>query len=164
MSPSSTRTSATETAIRPALPRDIPACRELFLEYEKAIDVSLCFQDFAAEVAGLPGAYVAPRGGLWLACRGDSITGCVALRPLAGGDAEMKRLYVRPEYRGQRIGLTLARHVIGQARALGYGTLRLDTLPSMAEAQRMYASLGFVDTPPYNDNPVAGVRFLALGL
>jgi ribosomal protein S18 acetylase RimI-like enzyme len=146
------------------LPRDIPACRELFLEYEKAIAVSLCFQDFAAEVAGLPGAYVAPRGGLWLAARGDSIAGCVGLRPLAGGDAEMKRLYVRPAYRGQRIGLALARHVIDQARALGYDRLRLDTLPSMVEAQRMYASLGFVDTPPYNDNPVAGVRFLALVL
>jgi putative acetyltransferase len=164
MSPSSTRTSATETAIRAAAPRDIPACRELFLEYEQTIGVSLCFQDFAAEVAGLPGAYAPPRGGLWLAFRGDSISGCVALRPFAGNDAEMKRLYVRPAYRGQRIGLALARHAIGQARALGYGTLRLDTLPSMAEAQRMYSALGFVDTPPYNDNPVAGVRFLALGL
>jgi ribosomal protein S18 acetylase RimI-like enzyme len=101
---------------------------------------------------------------LWLAVRGDSVAGCVGLRPLAGGGAEMKRLYVRPTYRGQGIGLALARHAIDQARALGYGTLRLDTLPSMADAQRMYASLGFVDTPPYNDNPVAGVRFLALDL
>jgi len=76
----------------------------------------------------------------------------------------MKRLYVRSEFRGRQLGLALARHVIATSRALGYRTLKLDTLPSMSDAQRLYARLGFVDTAPYNDNPVAGVRFMALAL
>ena len=164
MCPSSTRTSATELAIRAAGPRDIEALRGLFLEYEKAIGVSLCFQGFAQEVAGLPGDYVPPRGGLWLATAGDAIAGCVALRPLGERDAEMKRLYVRADFRGSGLGRRLARLVIEQARALGHESLKLDTLPSMAQAQRLYAGLGFVDTAPYNDNPVANVRFMSYAL
>ena len=140
------------------------ACRELFLEYEKAIGVSLCFQDFAAEVAGLPGDYVPPRGGLWLALAGEAIAGCVALRPLAPREAEMKRLYVRADYRGLGLGRRLAIHAIERARGLGYETLKLDTLPSMTEAQRLYSELGFVDTAPYNDNPIQRVRFMAYDL
>jgi GNAT superfamily N-acetyltransferase len=164
MSPSSTKTSATDRAILAARAHEIAACRELFREYERGLGVSLCFQGFERELAALPGDYVAPRGGLWLAHEGGAIGGCVALRPIDRDAGEMKRLYVRPAYRGHGIGLALARQVIAAARDAGYRTLKLDTLPSMREAQRMYASLGFVDTAPYNDNPVEGVRFLALSL
>ena len=151
-------------SIRAAGPGDIAACRELFVEYEKAIGVSLCFQDFAAEVAGLPGDYFAPRGGLWIASVQDALAGCVALRPLGAHDAEMKRLYVRSGFRGLGLGRRLALHAIETARSIGYRTLKLDTLPSMAEAQHLYTELGFVDTEPYNDNPVANVRFMEMKL
>jgi N-acetylglutamate synthase-like GNAT family acetyltransferase len=150
--------------IRAARDADIPACRELFLEYERSIGVSLCFQGFERELATLPGDYVPPRGGLWIVEAEGALAGCVALRPIDAGAAEMKRLYVRSEFRGRQLGLALARHVIATSRALGYRTLKLDTLPSMSDAQRLYARLGFVDTAPYNDNPVAGVRFMALAL
>jgi ribosomal protein S18 acetylase RimI-like enzyme len=162
MCPSGTKTSATDVAIRAAAAQDIAACRELFTEYQRLLGVSLCFQGFDRELAELPGDYVAPRGGLWIAHVEGSLAGCVALRPLDGDAAEMKRLYVRPGFRGHRLGLALARHVIDAARALGYRALKLDTLPSMLEAQRLYARLGFVDAAPYNDNPIAGVRFMEL--
>jgi putative acetyltransferase len=164
MFPSSTKTSATDFAIRAASPGDIAACRELFVEYQRSLGVSLCFQGFDRELEQLPGDYVPPRGGLWLASIDGALAGCVALRPIDGGAGEMKRLYVRPAYRGRRLGDALANHVIDTARRVGYRTLKLDTLPSMHEAQRLYERLGFVDTAPYNDNPVDGVRFLALAL
>src|SRR5690349_11716042 len=99
-----------------------------------------------------------------LAPAGGHPAGCAALRPLFHRDAEMKRLYVRPAYRGAGLGRVLARRIIDDARALGYETLKLDTLPQMKAAQRMYEKLGFRDTAPYNDNPVSGTRFLALPL
>ena len=145
-------------------PAAVGACRDLFVEYQQGLAVSLCFQQFDHELATLPGDYARPRGRLILARIAGEAAGCVALRALAPGVAEMKRLYVRPAYRGMGIGRTLAECVIDEARALGYRTLKLDTLPSMNDAQRMYAELGFVDTPAYNDNPVDGVRFLALDL
>jgi len=140
------------------------ACRELFLEYQQSLGISLCFQGFDAEVAGLPGDYAIPRGGLWLATVDGALAGCVALRALGDDAAEMKRLYVRPAFRARRLGLALAEHVIAAARERRYRTLKLDTLPSMARAQQLYERLGFVETAPYNDNPVDGVRFLALDL
>jgi ribosomal protein S18 acetylase RimI-like enzyme len=164
MSPSSTRTSATEATIRAAGPADIAACRELFVEYQRALGVSLCFQGFDRELAELPGDYVPPRGGLWLVCIEGEPAACAALRPLDAQAAEMKRLYVRPAHRGSGLGRRLVEHVIAAARAAGYRSVRLDTLPSMAEAQRLYEKLGFVEAPRYNDNPVTGVRFLALDL
>jgi len=142
----------------------VAACRALFVEYQQGLSVSLCFQQFDRELATLPGDYARPRGRLILARIAGEPAGCVALRPLDASAAEMKRLYVRAAFRGMGIGRTLAECVIDEARALGYRTLKLDTLPSMSEAQRMYAELGFVDTPAYNDNPVDGVRFLALDL
>jgi ribosomal protein S18 acetylase RimI-like enzyme len=158
------RISATETGIRDAGAADVGACRELFLEYQRVIGVSLCFQGFDDELARLPGDYAPPRGGLWLAQAGPMLAGCVALRPLGAGEAEMKRLYVRPAFRGTGLGRRLAEHAIGAARALGYETLKLDTLPTMREAQALYAHLGFVQVAPYNDNPIGGVKFLALKL
>jgi ribosomal protein S18 acetylase RimI-like enzyme len=126
--------------------------------------VSLCFQGFEAELAGLPGDYAPPRGRLYLALVGGKPAGCVALRPLFHRDAEMKRLYVRPAYRGSGLGRLLATRIVEDARALGYDTLKLDTLPQMKAAHRLYRALGFRDTAAYCDNPVAGVRFMALDL
>lgn len=142
----------------------VAQCRELFVQYQQGLGVSLCFQQFDRELAALPGDYARPRGRLILARIAGEPAGCVALRALSPDVAEMKRLYVRPAYRGMGIGRTLAECVIDEARSLGYATLKLDTLPSMAGAQRLYAGLGFAETPPYNDNPVEGVRFLALAL
>jgi putative acetyltransferase len=143
---------------------EIAACRELFLEYQRGTGTSLCFQGFDREVACLPGDYAPPRGALWLATVGGAPAGCVALRALGERDAEMKRLYVRSAHRGSGLGRALAEAAIGRARALGCRRVLLDTLPSMSRAQALYAELGFGETLPYNDNPVEGVRFMALDL
>jgi len=163
MSRSASRTSAIEL-VEARSGAEIAACRELFVEYQRALGVSLCFQGFDAELAALPGDYAPPRGRLYLALSRGRPAGCVALRPLFHRDAEMKRLYVRSAHRGSGLGRMLAMRVIDDARELGYDLLKLDTLPTMKAAQRMYERLGFVDTAPYNDNPVGGVRFMALDL
>lgn len=142
----------------------VEACRALFTEYQQGLGVSLCFQGFDRELATLPGAYARPRGRLLLARVAGEPAGCVGLRPLGEYHAEMKRLYVRPDMRGIGLGRVLAECVIDEARALGYLTLKLDTLPGMAQAQHLYRDLGFVDAAPYNDNPVSGVRFMSLAL
>jgi len=142
----------------------VAACRELFLEYEKGLGVSLCFQGFQKELDTLPGAYARPHGRLLLARVVGVPAGCGALRPLGEGDAEMKRLYVRSDYRGMGLGRMIAECIIDDARAIGYRTLKLDTLPAMEEAQALYQSLGFSECAKYNDNPVGGVRFLAMNL
>jgi putative acetyltransferase len=142
---------------------DVAACRALFEEYQRALGVSLCFQGFDRELASLPGDYAPPRGTLLIALdAAGEPAGCAALRPLGPGEAEMKRLYVCPAHRGRELGRALAERVIASAARLGYSTLRLDTLPSMHAAQRLYAEIGFVETAPYNDNPIEGTRFLAL--
>ena len=162
---SGTKTSATSfELVEVAGPQRVEACRELFLEYQSALGVSLCFQGFDQEVAELPGYYAPPRGRLYLAMAGENPAGCVALRPLVHRDAELKRLYVRATHRGAGLGRVLALRIIEDARALGYEALKLDTLPQMKAAQRLYEDLGFGDTAPYNDNPVSGVRFMALDL
>jgi GNAT superfamily N-acetyltransferase len=143
---------------------EVAECRALFLEYQRSLGVSLCFQGFDAELAGLPGDYAPPRGRLILARDGARAAGCVALRPQGERDGELKRLYVRPEFRGTGLGRTLALRAIDAARALGYRRLVLDTLPMMVEAQRLYALLGFAEIGPYTHNPVPGARFLALDL
>jgi putative acetyltransferase len=132
----------------------------LFVEYQASLGISLCFQSFDAEVASLPGAYAAPEGRLLLAFVGDEPAGCVALRRLEDGVCEMKRLWVRPAFRGMHLGRQLAEAVRSEAAAAGYRAVRLDTLPSMREAQALYTSLGFVDIPPYNDHPIEGTRFM----
>jgi ribosomal protein S18 acetylase RimI-like enzyme len=145
-------------------PAEVAACRELFAEYQRSTGVSLCFRGFGEELAGLPGDYAPPRGRLYIALAKGKPAGCVALRPLFHRDAEVKRLYVRPAHRGSGLGRALALRAIDDARSLGYDSLKLDTLPAMKAAQRMYEALGFRDTAPYNDNPVQGVRFMALDL
>jgi len=120
----------------------------------------LCFQGFDDELAALPGSYAPPRGRLYLAFDGDDAVGCIALRPLGDDVCEMKRLYLRPVTRGKGVGRTLALHVMDEARAIGYRTMRLDTLPMMREAHALYESLGFRKIPPYYDNPVPGAFFM----
>ena len=142
----------------------IAQCRELFAEYRNAVAMGACFQGFDAELAALPGDYAPPRGRLLLARKGARPAGCVAIRPLFHRDAEMKRLYVRRAHRGGGLGRRLTEAAIAAARALGYEALKLDTLPTMHAAHNLYATLGFHDTAPYNDNAAGGVRFLALDL
>ena len=137
----------------------------LFLEYQQGLGVSLCFQGFEGELAApLPGGLLRPRGRSAPRAHRGGAGGLYRAAALGRDGAEIKRLYVRRGYRGMGIGRTLAECAIDEARVLGYRTLKLDTLPAMAEAQRLYAELGFVDTAPYYDNPVPGARFLALDL
>ena len=143
---------------------DVAACRDLFTEYQQGLGVSLCFLGFDRELLELPGDYAPPRGRLLMAVIDGDPAGCVALRPLVDAEAEMKRLYVRPAHRGMNLGRALALRAIAEARAIGYRALKLDTLASMGAAQHLYARLGFVDALRYNDNPIAGTRFMALDL
>ena len=153
------------TTIRSAFStEDFAIVRQLFREYQAELGIDLCFQGFAAEVEGLPGDYAPPSGRLLLAFRDDVAVGCVALRAVDGARCEMKRLYLRPGARGSGVGRALVERLLSEARAEGYGEVVLDTLPSMAEAQRMYERFGFRDIPPYRANPVAGARYLGLRL
>ena len=145
-------------------PASIDEARRLFGEYQAALGVDLGFQDFENELAALPGLYAAPGGRLLLAHSGSAVAGCVALRPLIGATCEMKRLFVRPEFRAAGVGRLLAERVLAEARAIGYRRVCLDTLPSMGRAQRLYEALGFRDIEPYRYNPVAGTRYLGMEL
>jgi putative acetyltransferase len=147
----------------------IALARELFLEYAKALSVDLCFQDFTSELQELPGKYAFPAGRLLLvyyndAAASERLAGCGALRPLSAEICEMKRLYVRPEFRGRGIGRALTLALLSAAREIGYHALRLDTLPEMREAHKLYEELGFREIAPYCANPVEGVRYLELDL
>jgi ribosomal protein S18 acetylase RimI-like enzyme len=141
--------------------RDLDAVRTLFREYAAGLDFDLCFQGFTDELATLPGKYAAPAGGLFLARRAEETLGCVAFRPLADGDCEMKRLYVRPAARGEKLGRRLATLACDAAREAGYRRICLDTIDTMREAITLYESLGFRETAPYVFNPIAGARYLA---
>ncbi|MBU6485480.1 MAG: GNAT family N-acetyltransferase [Betaproteobacteria bacterium] len=154
---------------------DLASARRLFEAYAASLAVDLCFQGFAAELAGLPGEYAAPRGRLLLVRGADADVGCVALRPLRGDvdahdDAapadigEVKRLYVDPAARGCGLGRSLMDALIAQARGIGYRELRLDTLATMGEARALYASLGFRECERYCDNPLPGAAWMALAL
>ena len=147
-----------------AQPEDIAIVRELLHEYERALGVDLCFQGFAQELANLPGDYASPRGTLLLARHGDAVAGCIALRPVDDRDCEMKRLYVRDEFRAAGLGRRLVERVITTAHSIGYRRMVLDTLPSMVSAQRLYESFGFTDITAYRHNPIQGTRFLGLVL
>jgi GNAT superfamily N-acetyltransferase len=141
---------------------DLEAAKGLFEEYAASLGVDLGYQNFAAELAGLPGRYAPPEGALLLARGGaGEPLGCVGLRPLApAGCCEMKRLYVSPRARGLGLGRALVDAVLGEAARIGYREMRLDTLPSMAGAIALYRSAGFEPIAPYYDTPLAGTIFL----
>ena len=152
-------------AIRPArIPGDLPAIRALFTEYIDSLGLDLGFQDTEAELAALPGAYAPPRGALLIAERDGEQVGIGALRPLPDGTAEMKRMYLRPALRGTGAGRAMAVALIGAARGAGYPLMRLDTQRDFTAAVVLYRSLGFRETPRYNDNPLPGSLFMALDL
>lgn len=140
----------------------IEEIRQLFLEYAESLGVDLNFQDFESEINSLPGKYEQPDGILILASVNGKSAGCVALRRLSKDICEMKRLYIRDEYRGLGIGKKLIVMTIEEAKKLKYRYMRLDTLPTMKKAQELYASLGFYDIEPYVYNPIEGTRFLEL--
>ena len=152
----------------PDSPALINATRELFAEYAQALGIDLCFQHFDAELAGLPGDYAAPNGGLLLAFVDDELAGCGAFRPLPDADianaCEMKRLYVRRAFRRFGLGRLLAQALIDGATQAGYSAMLLDTLDDMEAARGLYETLGFVEVPPYYFNPIPGAHYLKIEL
>ena len=144
---------------------EIASARKLFKEYAAGLGIDLCFQSFEKELAELPGGYAPPAGRLLVALDEDQNAGCVALRKIVDGVCEMKRLYVRPEFRGIGLGHTLAEAIILAAREIGYQHMKLDTLPGvMDRAIAMYRSFGFKEIGPYYSNPVEGALFMELEL
>ena len=144
---------------------DIQNARQLFEEYAASLGFSLCFQNFDQELASLPGKYSPPTGRLLLAYSNEQLAGCIALRQLDTGTCEMKRLFVRPDFRGARLGKVLVEAIIAEARAIGYKRMCLDTVPGkMDRAIGLYEAIGFRDVEPYYDSPVEGARFMELNL
>jgi GNAT superfamily N-acetyltransferase len=145
-------------------PEQVALVRALFEEYWRSFGFTPCFQNFAAEVARLPGDYVPPAGRLALALIDGQPAGCAALRRLDDERVEFKRLYVRPQFRGMRLGRELLAWVIAEAKAAGYRQLVCDTMPAMTDALAMYERAGFERTDPYSDHPTPGAIFLRLAL
>jgi GNAT superfamily N-acetyltransferase len=146
-------------------PLQIAQARELFLEYAQSLGFSLCFQNFDKELAGLPGDYAPPEGRLLLAEFESQLAACVALHKLEDRICEMKRLYLRPQFRGKGLGRVLAERIIAEARQIGYERMRLDTVePVMKDAVAMYRKLGFKEIAPYSPNPMAGAMYMELEL
>ena len=144
---------------------ELAEARDLFREYETSLQLDLCFQGFEEELRSLPGKYALPDGRLLLAYHDEKLVGCVALRKLEDGIGEMKRLFVRDEFRGHKVGITLIERLLADAREIGYKTLRLDTHPpKMGKAMKLYESLGFLPVAPYYDNPNDDVLFMELAL
>jgi len=143
---------------------DIADVRALFEEYAASLGFSLCFQGFDGELAELPGDYAPPRGRLLLARVAGVVAGCVALRRIDHRVCEMKRLFVCPSFHGRGLGRQLVEALIKEGRAAGYVAMKLDTVPTMTAAITLYATLGFVEIPPYRENPIPGARYLELRL
>ena len=152
----------------PSSPDEMHAVRDIFREYAETLGIDLCFQNFEAELAGLPGEYGPPRGALLLAEVEGAVAGCCALRPLDSADypnaSEMKRLYVRKAFRGFGLGRELAEAMLDRARQAGYACVLLDTLDDMESARALYTDLGFEEIPPYYHNPIAGAHYLKVDI
>jgi ribosomal protein S18 acetylase RimI-like enzyme len=144
--------------------KDLEIVKRLLVEYVDSLDFDLVFQNFEEELRNLPGEYAPPTGCLLLAKYKGQPAGCVALRKLSDGICEGKRLYVRPQFRGLKIGRKLVEAIIAEARRIGYSSIRGDTVPSMQIAQALYASLGFKEIEPYCRDPVEGAKFIELKL
>jgi GNAT superfamily N-acetyltransferase len=142
----------------------VAQARELFQEYAQSLGVNLCFQNFEQELAGLPGHYAPPDGRLLLAEYDGQLAGCVALHKWDDG-CEMKRLYLRPSFRGKGLGRAIAEKIIADASSIGYQRMRLDTIePLMKDAVELYRKLGFREIAPYRPNPIAGAMYMELQL
>lgn len=163
-----TAASQQHTVIRACSPADLDATRALFREYAASLSVDLCFQNFEEELAALPGEYGPTRGALLLVNCNGTWAGCCALRPLDTSDypnaAEMKRLYIKPEYRRLGLGRILVEAILDAAREAGYESVLLDTLDEMETARALYEDLGFEEVPPYYFNPIAGAHYLKVTL
>jgi GNAT superfamily N-acetyltransferase len=143
----------------------VAQARELFLEYAQSLGMNLCFQNFEQELADLPGSYAPPDGRLLLAEHAVQLAGCVALHKWEDGICEMKRLYLRPAFRGKGLGRLLAEAIIAEARTIGYQRMRLDTIePIMKDAVQMYRRLGFREIEAYRANPIVGAIYMELPL
>ena len=145
-------------------PSALAIARTLFQEYAETLGDDICLQNFATELATLPGAYARPGGCLLLASVDRQIAGCAAMRPLGAAAAEMKRVYVRPAFRGAGVGRALAEAIVEESRAAGYERVRLDTLATMTKAQSLYRQMGFRPIPSYVEHPADGVVYLELEL
>lgn len=145
-------------------PADLSVVRDLLREYQKAVGVDLLFEDFEGELAGLPGPYARPGGCLLLVREGNEVAGCGALRPLAPGLGEMKRMWIRPQLRGRGLGRALAEALLSAARQAGYRAVRLNTLAIMPEARALYRSLGFVPVEAGAGRKLPGTLFMELKL
>jgi putative acetyltransferase len=151
--------------ISAATPEHIGTVRSLFTEYQHWLNFSLCFQGFDKELAELPGKYAPPKGRIYIASVAENVAGCIALRPMdEEGICEMKRLFVREEFRGKGIGKMLAERIIAEAQQIGYRAMRLDTLQRMESARALYTKLGFKVIPAYYDNPMDEVVYMELRL
>jgi ribosomal protein S18 acetylase RimI-like enzyme len=154
--------------LAPQTASELQAVRDLFSEYARSLTVDLCFQNFDAERAGLPGEYAPPAGALLLATVDDQPAGCVAMRPLPECDhtnaCEMKRLFVRPSFRRYGLGRQLTQHLMDIAAQAGHSCMLLDTLDDMEAARSLYATLGFFEVPPYYFNPIPGAHYLKVVL
>lgn len=149
-------------------PEDIAAIRALFLDYQADLGIDLCFQGFAQELENLPGDYADPAGLLLLATVDGAPAGCCAFRPLTSSDhlnaCEMKRLFVRPAFRGLGLGRLLVEQVMARAALAGYSSMLLDTLRDMEAARALYQEVGFVEVAPYYHNPLPGAHYLMADL
>ncbi len=145
--------------------KQIEEIRRLFREYEKWLEIDICFQGFEEELTNLPGKYAKPNGRLFLAIANGETAGCIALRKLEENICEMKRLYVRDEFRGFGLGNKLIEKLIKEACLIGYQKMRLDTLPDkMAKAVKLYKSQGFREIAPYYHNPYGKTLFMEMNL
>lgn len=149
-------------------PDDLAAIHALFLDYQADLGIDLCFQGFAEELARLPGDYAEPSGLLMLACVDGAPAGCCAFRPLVNSDhlnaCEMKRLFVRPAFRGFGLGRQLVEQIMARATLAGYTTMLLDTLSDMEAARALYQEVGFTEVAPYYHNPLPGAHYLMADL